>query len=299
LIPFAAEKIAAQSARAEPLGRFLLDRGVLVLIVLVALLLVQQVLFLLIRRISRFVAREAGADRPEVKKRADTVASLLKSVANVILIAIAIVFVLEILGVDVRPFLAGAGILGVALGFGAQSLVKDCLTGVFILAEHQIAVGDTVAIASVTGVVERVTVRSITLRDAEGRVHYVPNGEIKVVTNLSQGVARFLVDIPVPADADAALAMATLLEVVRAFALDPARRGRLLDPPEVLGFERLGAGQNTIRLVVRALRQDQALARDLRYAALRALAAHGILAGSTAGEPPDPSHPGEFGETAS
>ncbi len=264
--------------------RFLFDRGALLLLVLVSLLLAQQFVFLLIRRVSRFVARGAGAERPEIKKRADTVASLLKSVANVLLIALGAVFVLEIVGVDVRPFLAGAGILGVAIGFGAQSLVKDCLTGVFILAEHQIAVGDTVQIAGVTGLVERVTVRSVTLRDMEGRVHYVPNGEIRLVTNLSQGVARFVVDVPIPADADAALALATLLEAVRAFAADPVRRGRLLDPPEVLGFERLGAGQNTIRLTLRALRQDVALARDLRYAAMRALAAHGIHAGGTSAD---------------
>jgi small conductance mechanosensitive channel len=273
---------------AAPVAQYLFDRGFLLLVVLGALLVAQQLLFLLIRRVSRFVARGAGDDHPEVRKRADTVASLLKSVTNVALIGLGIVFVLEILGVDVRPFLAGAGILGVALGFGAQSLVKDCLTGVFILAEHQIAVGDTVQVAGVTGAVERVTVRSITLRDMEGRVHYVPNGEIRVVTNLSQGVARFLVDVPIPAEADAALAMATLLDTCRAFAADPARRGRLIEPPEVLGFERLGAGQYTVRLAVRALRQEGALARDLRYAALRALAAHGIIAGSTASDAPEP-----------
>ncbi len=297
--PLAAAKVLA-SPPAEPLTRLLFDRGILLLVVLVSLLVAQQLTFLLIRRVSRFVAREAGADRPEVRKRADTVASVLKSVANVFLVGLGLVFTLEILGVDVRPFLAGAGILGVALGFGAQSLVKDCLSGVFILAEHQVAVGDSVAIAGVTGMVERVTVRSVTLRDGEGRVHYVPNGEIKVVTNLSQGVARFLVDVPIPAGADAALAMATLLDVARGFAADPARRGRLLDPPEVLGFERIGAGQNTIRLALRALRQDQALARDLRYAALRALAAHGILAGSTAAESEAASDPvQEPGEHAS
>ena len=276
---------------AEPIGRFLLDRGVALLVVLGALLVAQQLVFWLIRRLARFVSREAGPDRPEVRKRADTVASLLKSVANVILILLGVVFVLEILGVDVRPFLAGAGILGVALGFGAQSLVKDCLTGVFILAEHQIAVGDQVQIAGVTGAVERVTVRSITLRDPEGRVHYVPNGEIRVVTNLSQGVARFFVDVAVPASADPALVLATLLDTARAFFGEPQVRGKLLEPPEVLGFERIGAGQNVARVAVRALRQDASVARDFRYASLRALAAHGIIAGSTDVDrsPPPPS----------
>ena len=275
----------------------LLDKGALLVVVLVLLFVAQQILFWLIRRLGRIVVRGAGTDHPEVKKRADTVASLLKSVANVVLIVLGLVFTLEILGVDVRPFLAGAGILGVALGFGAQSLVKDCLTGLFILAEHQIAVGDQVLIAGVTGTVERVTVRSVTLRDMEGRVHYVPNGEIRVVTNLSQGVARFLVDIAIPATADAAVAMASLMDTARQFAANPAYRGRLIDPPEVLGFERIGAGQNTIRITVRALRQDGAVARDLRYAALRTLAAHGIIAGSTDADTMHPIPP--TGEPAS
>jgi small conductance mechanosensitive channel len=275
----------------------LLDRGVLVLVVLGALFVAQQVLFWLIRRLSRFVVRGAGTENPDVKKRAATVASLLKSVTNVVLIVLGLVFTLEILGVDVRPFLAGAGILGVALGFGAQSLVKDCLTGLFILAEHQIAVGDQVLIAGVTGSVERVTVRSVTLRDMEGRVHYVPNGEIRVVTNLSEGVARFLVDVAIPATADPALAMATLMDTARQFAANPSYRGRLIEPPEVLGFERIGTGQNTIRITVRALRQDGAVARDFRYAALRTLAAHGIIAGSTDADTMHPIPP--TGEPAS
>ena len=116
-----------------------------------------------------------------------------------------------------------------------------------------------------------------------------------MVTNLSRGVARFFVDVPIPASADAALALAALLEAARAFRPDPAQRAEaLIDPPEVLGFERLGAGQNTIRLAVRALRHDAPIARDLRYAALRALAAHGIIAGSTSAEADRPTpEPGE------
>ena len=278
----------------DTIWSFVIDRGFLLLAVVVGFLLVHQLLLLIIRRIKALVVRNAGVEHPEVKKRADTLASVLKSVSTVALAGLSVFFILEILGVDVRPLVAGAGILGVALGFGAQTLVRDCLTGIFILAEHQIAVGDQVTVAGVTGTVEKVKVRAITLRDQEGRVHYIPNGEIRVVTNLSQGVARFLVDIPIPANADQALALAALLEAARAFAADPKTRGRLIEAPEVLGFERLGAGQNTIRLAVRALRPDGSVARELRYAALRTLAAHGIIAGSTTAEPFEPpSEPGE------
>jgi len=279
--PLLARPLVQAGKDAGPVWRFLVEQGLLLLIVLVTLLVLQQLVFFFIRRINRFVAREAGSEHPEVKKRAATVSSVLKSTTNIGLIGLGVVFVLEILGIDVRPFIAGAGIAGVALGFGAQGLVKDALNGMFILAENQISVGDTVQVAGVTGVVERVKVRSVTLRDGEGRVHYIPSGEIRLVTNLSQGVAKFPVDVPIPAGADAALALATLLGVARAFADDPVTRGRLLDPPDVLGFEQLGAGQNTIRITLRALRHDQALAREFRYAALRALGAHGIHAGGT------------------
>jgi len=272
---------------------FVLDRGFLLLAVVVGFLLVHQLLLLIIRRIKALVVRGAGIEHPEVKKRADTLASVLKSTSTVFLAGLTIFFILEILGVDVRPLVAGAGIIGVALGFGAQTLVRDCLSGVFILAEHQIAVGDQVMVAGVTGTVEKVKVRALTLRDQEGRVHYIPNGEIRVVTNLSQGVARFLVDVPIPANADQALALAALLDAARTFAADPKNRSRLIEAPEVLGFERLGAGQNTIRLAVRALRPDGAVARELRYAALRALAGHGIIAGGTTSESTSESHTGE------
>jgi small conductance mechanosensitive channel len=291
MIPPLVKPIVEAGKEAGPVWRFLVEQGLLLLVVVVALLVVQQLVFFFIRRVGRFVAREASSEHPEVQKRAATVSSVLKSTTNVGLIGLGIVFALEILGIDVRPFIAGAGIAGVALGFGAQGLIRDAVNGVFILAENQISVGDTVQVAGVTGVVERVKVRSVTLRDAEGRVHYVPSGEIRLVTNLTQGVARFPVDVPIPADADAALALATLLGVARAFADDPATRGRLLDPPEVLGFEQLGAGQNTIRITLRALRHDQALAREFRYAALRALAAHGIHAGGTSRDVRPPSGP--------
>jgi moderate conductance mechanosensitive channel len=284
MIPPLVKPIVQAGKDAGPVWRFMIEQGLLLLIVVVALLAVQQLLFFFIRRVHRFVAREAGAEHPGVKKRADTVSSVLKSVTNVLLIGLGVVFGLEILGIDVRPLIAGAGLAGVALGFGAQGLVKDTLNGIFILAENQMAVGDTVQIAGVTGVVERIRVRSVTLRDGEGRVHYIPSGEIRLVTNLSQGVAKFHVDIPVPADSDAALALAAVLAAGRAFADDPSTRGRLLDPPDVLGYEQLGAGQNTIRVVLRALRQDQSLAREFRYAALRALAAHDIHAGATSRE---------------
>ncbi len=291
MIPFALAPTPAGGPAVSPVLHWLVHSGGRILFVVLGLALAQQVVYLLIRRVARFVVREAGPERPEVKKRADTVSSLLKSVANVALGGLGVLVVLDILGVNVGPFLAGAGILGVALGFGSQSLVKDCLAGLFILAENQASVGDVIAVAGVQGTVERVTVRSLTLRDFEGRLHYVPNGEIRVVTNLSQGAARFLVDVPIPAGADSARALSVLTQSVHAFAQAPAGKGRLLEPPEVLGFEALGAGQNTLRVTVRALRQDQHLARALRAHCIAALAAVGIPVGGTSAAVNEPLGP--------
>jgi small-conductance mechanosensitive channel len=277
--------LAASGKATEPMlrmGEQFVQRGFEVLLLVAALVIAHQVLFLLIRRVNKVVVKNAGHDAPDVKKRADTVASVLKNVASVAVLGLGIVLVMEVMGVDVAPFLAGAGILGVALGFGAQSLVRDVLSGVFILSEHQISVGDTVMVAGVTGTVEQVRVRSLRLRDLEGRVHYIPNGEIRMVANLSQGAARFVVDIPVPADKDPAEALSIVRAAVQAFGAQPAQRALLLDPPETLGYEALGAGQNTIRVVARALRQDGQIVRELRYAVIVALAARGIQAGATA-----------------
>ena len=156
------------------------------------------------------------------------------------------------LGWDVRPLLAGAGILGVALGFGAQTLVRDVIAGVFILAEDQFAVGDLIEVNGRPATVEVITVRSTTLRDFNGHLYFVPNGEMRIVVNRSRGWARLAVDVAVPPDEDIERALAACEKVAESVNRDPAWRGRLLDPVQMWGIEGLSGIEAQIRLVVRA-----------------------------------------------
>jgi small conductance mechanosensitive channel len=152
----------------------------------------------------------------------------------------------------VQPILAGAGILGVALGFGAQTLVLDLIAGYFILVENQFAVGDLIEIDHKPATVEAITLRATTLRDFNGFVHYVPNGEMKVVVNRSRGWHRIAIDVPVSTNADLDSALEACRRVVESINADPRWRGRLLDPVETWGIESIGPSETVIRIVLRA-----------------------------------------------
>src|SRR5207249_7123236 len=143
------------------------------------------------------------------------------------------------------PLLAGAGILGVALGFGAQTLVRDVIAGFFILAENQFGVGDVVEIDGKAATVEALSVRCTTLRDFNGYVHFVPNGEMKVVTNRSRGWNRLAVDLVIPSDQGVDQALDALRRVVERMDAEPAWKQRLLDPIELWGIGTITASDVT------------------------------------------------------
>ena len=130
------------------------------------------------------------------ERRGKTIAQLLRSVGRVVILAIAILLTFNVF-IDIGPILAGAGILGLAVSFGAQSLVKDVISGFFILFENQFAIGDVIEVAGKSGLVEKMTLRVVVLRDVEGIMHVVPNGEIKVVSNKTRGWSRAVVDVGV------------------------------------------------------------------------------------------------------
>ena len=147
---------------------------------------------------------------------------------------IAVMLVLSELGIDLAPLLASAGIAGLAIGFGAQNLVKDFIAGMFMLLEDQYGVGDNVDLGQASGTVEAVGLRITTIRDVQGIVWYIRNGEIARVGNKSQGWARALVDLPLPLDVDVAAARELALEVARGYADEPAYRDKVLEPPRLL-----------------------------------------------------------------
>lgn len=264
------------------------------LLTLVVAFLAQRLLFLLVGRIER-VIRRSGAESEPAVQRAHTVGLVLRNFVTVVLGAGVLVHGLGILGWDVRPVLAGAGILGVALGFGAQTLVRDVIAGIFILAEDQYAVGDLIAFGPTIATVEAITLRVTTLRDFNGHVHFVSNGELKTVVNRSRGWQRLAVDVPVASGTHLEAALAACRRVAAEMNADPAWRGRLLDPVDVWGIESLGPTEATIRIVLRARPGADApeASRELRRRVHDALAAagHRFSAGREVLVPAGPADP--------
>jgi small conductance mechanosensitive channel len=198
-------------------------------------------------------------------QRADTLGSVLKSAMSATLFVIAFLLVLSELRIDLAPFIAGTSIVGVALGFGAQNIVKDFLAGMFMLMEDQYGVGDVIDFEKASGTVEAVGLRSTRLRDVNGTVWYVRNGEVVRVGNKSQGFAQVVLDIPIDAWADVDAASAAMREVAHEMAENDDWSGVFLSEPDVQGVEAMTREETVIRLVakVRPLEQWRT-ARELR-----------------------------------
>jgi small conductance mechanosensitive channel len=211
------------------------------------------------------------------QQRAETIGAVVRSVATAVIWSIALLTVLEILGINLAPIIAGAGIAGLALGFGAQSLVKDFLSGMFMLMEDQFGVGDVIDTGVATGTVEGVSLRTTRLRDIDGVVWHVPNGTILRVGNKSQQWARAVVDVPVTFQADTAAATEVINGVTDEVWHDPDYASIILAEPSVLGVESLAPGRVVIRVVVRTRPQEQwRVERELRRRIKAALDEAGI-----------------------
>jgi small conductance mechanosensitive channel len=218
-----------------------------------------------LREYTPSVLAASGQHDLRAASRAKTIGQVMKSVSSAVVFGVAALLVLGELGIDLGPLLAGAGIAGVAIGFGAQSLVKDFLSGVFMLLEDQYGVGDIIDVGEATGTVEAVTLRSTRLRDVEGTVWHVPNGEIRRVGNKSQQWARALIDVGVAYGTDVREAERVILDVANELRRDPKWERIMLADPEVWGVESLAADGIHIRLVIKTLPGEQwPLMRALR-----------------------------------
>jgi small-conductance mechanosensitive channel len=195
-------------------------------------------------------------DRDAVK-RAETLGRVFRYLVAVVVSLLAVLLILSELGVSVAPLLGAAGVAGLAVGFGAQSLVKDYFTGFFLLIEDQIRQGDVVKLGDHAGVVEEVTLRYVQLRDYDGHVHYVPNGTITSVVNLGRGHAQAVVDVSVGYGTDLDAAMDVMREVAAQMRSDPAHVERILDDLEVAGVERWGDSAVVIRARFRVAPLEQ------------------------------------------
>jgi len=229
----------------------LLDMGVSLLLTAAAAFLLWQLAYLIVGRAEKWIGRAAGqAEGGE--QRARTLGSIFRNLAVVVIVSGALVHSLAVLGWDIRPLLAGAGILGVALGFGAQTLVRDVIAGFFILVENQYAVGDLIEVDGHAATVEDLTVRCTRLRDFNGYVHFVPNGEMKIVINRSRGWTRTAVDLPIAADENIDRALATCRAVVNGMNAEPAWKDRVLEPIDLWGIENLVGPEVMVRMILRA-----------------------------------------------
>jgi small conductance mechanosensitive channel len=198
-------------------------------------------------------------------QRAAAVASVLRSGVSFVVFMVAFMMILSEVGIDIAPFIAGSTIVGVAVAFGAQNIIKDLLSGIFMIMEDQYGVGDVIDFEKATGTVESVGLRTTRLRDVNGTVWYVRNGEVVRVGNKSQGFAQVVLDVPIAAAADVAHASAAMLDVARRLRDEDEWREAFLGEPEVQGVEAMTLDQTTIRMVVRVRPLEQwRVARELR-----------------------------------
>ena len=208
---------------------------------------------------------DSGSHSLRSGARARTLGTVLRSIASVVIWTIAITMILAELGVNLGPLIAGAGIAGVAIGFGAQSLVKDFLAGIFMLVEDQFGVGDIIDAGDTTGTVEAITLRTTRLRDVNGTVWHIPNGSFTRVGNLSQQWARALLDVEVAYGTDLDRAEEVIRRVADELWREQSWAGKVLEAPEIWGVERVEPDVVALRLVVKTRPASQfPVVRELR-----------------------------------
>ncbi len=275
-------------------GDDVVTTGLRVLLIVVLALVLRAVLHRLVARavrgavdgrtpvVLRPLAERIGVESGPLlterrRQRAETIGSVLRSTSSAVVLVVAGAMVLSELGLDLGPVLASAGIVGVALGFGAQTLVKDVLTGVFLILEDQFGVGDVVDLGEASGTVEAVGLRTTRCRSVDGTVWYVRNGEVLRVGNMSQGWSRALVDLPVAWTSDVPAVRALVKEVADGLWHDPAYEAKVLEEPEVWGVEALSADGVVLRLVVKTVPLAQwDVQRELRERLKAAFDAAGV-----------------------
>ncbi|HSJ24591.1 MAG TPA: mechanosensitive ion channel family protein [Longimicrobiales bacterium] len=256
----------------------LLPRAINVVVVIFVAIVAYRLIRVLIRRLlDRDIEEEDPLVRRLREQRAQTLGSLLGNVAGIAVFVIASLTILDILLQNIGPILASFGIIGLAFSFGAQSLVRDVISGTFMLMEGQFGVGDVVEVAGVSGLVEKITLRTTILRDVEGRVHIVPNGEITRVTNMTKSWSRAVLNIGVAYREDADRVMDVLRDLLHDFQQDPEWGALLLEDPVVPGIESFGDSAVVIRVMAKTLPLKQwDVGRELRRRIKKRFDAEGI-----------------------
>jgi small-conductance mechanosensitive channel len=256
---------------------WILTRGINVVAILIGAFIVVRVANLAIEHLQFKLARRHASTDLEWQRRATTLGGILTSLVTSTVGFIAVLMALRELSIDVVPILTGAGIAGLAIGFGAQNLVRDVISGFFLILEDQVRVGDIARINNVGGVVEQISLRTIMLRDGEGAVHVFPNGTITALANLSKHYAYAVVDVKIAYAENIDRVMGTVREVGESIEKDPVWTPLVLAPLEILGIESLADGAATLRLRFKTLPLNQGkVANELRRRLMGTFVGRGI-----------------------
>jgi small conductance mechanosensitive channel len=272
------EKLADWEWEPRHILQWLLGPGVHIAIIIFAAYITIRAIHLWIEYFEYHLTSDAvGPAGQERRRRAKTLSGTLASLVSVAVGFGAGLMVLSQLNINVLPILTGAGIAGLAIGFGAQNLVRDVISGFFLILEDQVRVGDLAQIQAVTGLVEQINLRTTVLRDADGGVHVFPNGTITTLANLSKDFAFAVVDLTVPLGEDFQRVSQALTDIGARMQADPVVGAMVLAPLEILGLESLDGNAGTLRMRFKTLPLKQyAVARELRWRVVTEVAERGI-----------------------
>ena len=260
----------------ESIKMWLLNHGLPIILIVLVTWVARKVLKSAVQRFEKRLKQD-GIVPSEREKRAKTLSGIISTTITVVIYLAAAMMIITECGVNIGPLLAGAGIAGVAIGFGAQSLVKDVISGFFLLMENQLRVGDVANIAGIGGLVEAINLRTTRLRDVEGKVHIIPNGSIEVVTNLTREWSRALVEIGVAYKEDVDNVINVLKDVGEEMRNDPAFKEVILEPLTVLGLDSFGDSSVNIRVFFKTLPIKQwEVAREFRKRVKKAFDEKGV-----------------------
>jgi small conductance mechanosensitive channel len=249
----------------EAVLRWVLDTGLHIVIIAIGAYLVIRIGSAAARRFEREMSYGSGLDVIERSKRAQTLGRLLQKTLASVVTSIGVLMALRELDIDITPVLTGAGIVGLAVGFGAQTLVRDIISGFFLILEDQVRVGDVTVVNGQGGLVEELNLRTIVLRDESGAVHVFPNGEVKTLANLSKDFSYYVLTVKVPFDQDIDAVAAAMQDAAAGLMKEPDYRPHILEPLEVYGVDAWEPGTLIVKARIKTVPLKQwFVGRELR-----------------------------------
>jgi small-conductance mechanosensitive channel len=262
---------------AATLSEWFFGSGLRIVVIAILAYVVVRIIAATARRLEEELARQEAPDMVERLKRARTLSRLVQNALTATIAVIAALMMLRELRVDITPILTSAGILGLAVGFGAQTLVKDLIAGFFLTFENQVRVGDVATINGTGGLVEQINLRTIVLRDVNGAVHVFPNGSIERLSNLTKDFSYYVIDVGVRYNEDSDEVAEMLRRIGRELQADPQFGPSILEPLEVMGVDAFGESQVTLKIRIKTLPQKQwEVGREMRRRIRKTSAAKGI-----------------------